>query len=127
MTVWSAMNARIGYFTEKTAWEYCNPLVIMAAVCTFLFFKRIKMKNSRLINSLAKGIFTVYLIHGIFITHIGVENFVNKNMLYLLLHMALSSALIYFACWIIYLVYTKFEKVVFGFINKKYKLSLIEI
>lgn len=127
MTIWSVINDSIGYFTEKTAWEYCNPLVIMSAVCAFLLFKRINIKNSKLINSLAKGSFTVFLLHGIFITHIGVENFVNKNILYLLLHMALTSALIYFVCWIVYLIYSKFEKVVFGFIKKKFKLSVIEI
>ena len=127
MTIWSGINDRIGYFTEKTAWEYCNPLVIMSAVCAFLLFKRIKIKNSKFINSLAKGSFTVYLIHGIFITHIGIEGFVNKNIFILLLHMALSSALIYFVCWIIYLVYSKFEKIAFGFIKEKIKLPLIEI
>ena len=127
MTIWSVINDSIGYFTEKTAWEYCNPLVIMSAVCAFLLFKRIKIKNSKFINSLAKGSFTVYLIHINLVTHVGVKFFVNKNILYLLLHMVLSSALIYFVCWIVYLIYSKLEKVVFGFIKKKYKLSVIEI
>ena len=127
MTVWSALNDRIGYFTEKTAWEYCNPLVIVSAVCIFLLFKRINIKNSKLINSLAKGSFTVYLIHINLVTHVGVKLFVNKNIFFLLLHMALSSALIYFVCWIIYLVYSKFEKVAFGYIKKKIQLPLIEI
>lgn len=127
MTVWSAMNDRIGYFTEKTAWEYCNPVVIMSAVCAFLLFKRINIRNSKFINSLAKGSFTVFLLHGIFITHIGVESFVNKNIFILLLHTVLSSVLIYFVCWIVYLIYSKFEKVAFGYIKKKIKLPLIEI
>lgn len=127
MTIWSVINDSIGYFTEKTAWEYCNPLVIMSAVCAFLLFKRIKIKNSKFINSLAKGSFTVYLIHGIFITHIGIEGFVNKNIFILLFHMVLSSSLIYIVCWIVYLIYSKFEKVAFGFIKKKLQLPLIEI
>lgn len=55
MTLWSAINDKIGYFTEKTAWEYCNPLVIVVAICAFLLFKRINIKNRRFINSLAKG------------------------------------------------------------------------
>ena len=127
MTIWSAMNDRIGYFTEKTAWEYCNPLVFMLAVCAFLLFKRINIKNSKFINSLAKGSFTVYLIHVNLVTHLGVKLFVNNNIFILILHMALSSVLIYFVCWIIYLVYAKFEKVAFGFIKEKIKLPLIEI
>lgn len=127
MTIWTAMNDKIGYFTEKTAWEYCNPLVIMSAVCIFLLFKRINIKNSKLINSLAKGSFTVYLIHINLVTHVGVKLFINNNIFILILHMALSSVLIYFVCWIMYLIYSKFEKVVFDFIKKKYKLSVIEI
>lgn len=127
MTIWSAMNDRIGYFTEKTAWEYCNPLVIMSAVYAFLLFKRINIKNSKLINSLAKGSFTVYLLHINLVTHVGVKLFVNNNIIFLILHMALSSVLIYFVCWIVYLIYSKFEKVVFCFIKKKYKLSVLEI
>lgn len=39
MTVWSAINDRIGFFTEKTTWEYCSPLVIMVAVCVSIVQK----------------------------------------------------------------------------------------
>ena len=127
MTVWSVINDRIGYFTEKTAWEYCNPIVITAAVCAFILFKNIKIKNSRLINSLAKGSFTVYLLHINLVTHIRVDYFVNKNIFFLLLHMIISSVLIYLVCWIVYYVYTKIEKVVFDFLKKKCKLPLLEI
>lgn len=127
MTIWSVINDRIGCFTEKTAWEYCNPLVIMLAVCAFLLFKRIKIKNSKIVNSLAMGSFTAYLIHINLVTHVGVKLFVNNNIFILILHMALSSALIYFVCWIVYLIYSKLEKAAFGYIKKKIKLPLIEI
>lgn len=127
MTVWSALNDRIGYFTEKTAWEYCNPLVIMSAVCAFLLFQRIKIKNSKLINSLAKGSFTVYLLHERFIKHIGVEKFVNYNVFLLISHMVISSVLIYLGCWVVYLLYAKFEKAVFGIIKRNCKLPSLEI
>lgn len=127
ITIWSVMNDIIGYYTEKTAWEYCNPLVIMSAVCSFLLFKRIKMGYSKIINLLAKGSFTVYLIHGILITRIGVEGYVNKNIFIVALHMILSSALIYFVCWVVYLIYSKLEKVAFGFIKEKLYIPLIEI
>lgn len=127
MTVWSVINDRIGYFTEKTAWEYCNPLVITTAICAFLMFKRIKIKNNKLINSLAKGSFTVYLLHINLVTHLQIDYFVNENIFLLLLHMILSSALIYLVCWIVYLVYQLFEKVVFGFLKGKCKLSILEI
>lgn len=127
MTVWSAINDGIGYFTEKTAWEYCNPIVITTAICVFILFKRIKIKNNKMINSLAKGSFTVYLLHINLVTHIGVKSFVNKNIFLLLLHMTVSSALIYFICWVVYLVYAKLETAVFGILKKRIKLPSLEI
>lgn len=127
MTIWSAINDSIGYYTEKSAWEYCNPIVIITASCAFLLFKRIKINNNKLINSLAKGSFTVYLLHINIVTHIGVESFVNNNLFLLLLHMTVSSVLIYFVCWVVYLVYAKLETAVFGFLKKRCKLPLLEI
>ena len=127
MTVWSAINDGIGYFTEKTAWEYCNPMVIATAICVFLLFKRIKINNNKMINSLGKGSFTVYLLHINLVTHIGVKSFVNKNVFLLLLHMAVSSTLIYLVCWVVYLVYAKLETAVFGILKKRFKLPLLEI
>lgn len=93
----------------------------------FLLFKRIKIKNSRPINLLAKGSFTVYLLHGVFVSQVGIEYFVNKNIFFLFLHMTVSFVLIYLVCWIVYLVYAKFEKAVFGFLKKKCKLPILEI
>lgn len=127
MTLWSVINDRVGYYTEKTAWEYCNPLVIAVGICAFLLFKRLKIKNNKIINSLAKGSFTVYLLNINLVTHMGVSNFVNKNIFVLLLHMMASSVLIYLVCWVVYLVYDKFEKAVFGLLKKKCKLPILEI
>ena len=127
MTIWSAINDKVGYYTEKTAWEYCNPMGIMEAVCFFLLFKRFKINNNKLINSLAKGSFSVYLLHINFIAHIGIGNYVNRNILLLLFHMIISSALIYLVCWGVYFVYARFEKTVFGFLQRKCKLPVLEI
>lgn len=127
MTIWSVINDRVGYYTEKSAWEYCNPFVIMTGVCAFLLFRKIQIKNNKLINSLAKGSFTVYLLHINLVTHIGVKMFVNNNIFVLILHMVLSSTGIYLTCWLVYLIYGRFEKAVFGFLKEKCKLPLLEI
>lgn len=37
MTVWARINDYTGYAVERSAWEYCNPLVIASAVLVFLF------------------------------------------------------------------------------------------
>lgn len=127
MTIWSVINDRVGYYTEKSAWEYCNPFVIMTGACAFLLFRKIQIKNNKLINSLAKGSFTVYLLHINLITHIGIKMVVNKNIFFIILHMTISSAAIYLTCWLVYLIYCRFEKTVFGFLKEKFKLSVLEV
>lgn len=127
MTIWSVINDRVGYYTEKTAWEYCNPFVIMTGVCAVLLFRKIQIKNNKLINSLAKGSFTVYLLHSSFITHVDIEKFVNKNIFLLIAHMVISAVLIYLICWVGYLLYAKFEKAVFGVLKRNCKLPSLEI
>lgn len=57
----------------------------------------------------------------------GIEYFVNKNIFVLLLHMIASSVLIYLVCWVVYLVYDKFEKALFGLLKIKRKLPILEI
>ena len=32
LTAWAVWNDRIGFYTERSAWEYCNPIVILSAV-----------------------------------------------------------------------------------------------
>lgn len=69
----------------------------------------------------------IYLMHINLVANVGVKLFVNNNILRLILHMAVASVVIYLLCWMVYLVYAKFEKVVFDFLKKKCKLPLIEI
>jgi hypothetical protein len=118
LTVWAVINDKIGFSTEKSAWEYCNPLVIISAFCFFLLFKRIKMNPSGVINSLAKGAFTVYLLHINFVTHIGIDRYASGNFILMLIHMICSSVLIYIICWCIYVVYSMFEKFIFSKLKK---------
>lgn len=122
LTCWSVINDRIGYNIEKSAWEYCNPLVIISAVCAFLMFHKIKVKKSKVINSLAKGSFTVYLLHINLVTHVGVKSVVNLSILLLIGHMIVSAVLIYLICWFLYLIYVKFEERVFSPLQVKHKL-----
>ena len=74
MTVWAAWN-------RNTAWEYCNPLVILTAVLTFLLFDQLKICDSKYINHLAKGTFSVFLLHGVFLRYLSVDIFVAGNRL----------------------------------------------
>lgn len=126
MTVWSLINDMVGYYVEKSAWEYCNPLVILTGGCFFLLFKRINIKKSKSINSLAKGSFTVYLLHINLVTHINIVKFINRNIIILIFHMVCSVVMIYISCWCVYYVYSKIENIVFSKIKRMVKLPILE-
>lgn len=115
--LWACFNDYTGYFTERSAWEYCNPLVITNAVILFKIFKTLKIKPNKKINDLAKGTFTVFLVHSLFIGKIGISMIVVLNPFIMLIHMIISSICIYGVCWLIYKIY---EKVT----NPLYKLLL---
>lgn len=46
------------------AYSYSNPLVIIGALYIFLFFEKLKVRQSKLINWLGASCFAVYLFHG---------------------------------------------------------------
>ncbi len=102
---WSLLNNHMTRFASRSAYEYCNPLVICSAATLFLLFRRMQIKPNRIINSLAKGSFTVYLLHGVLLQFLRIEKFVNKNPLIYLLHVLLGAALIYLVCWTVYVCY----------------------
>lgn len=43
-------------------WSYSNPIVILSAICLFLFFRSISF-HSRIVNFIAKGTLAVYVLH----------------------------------------------------------------
>ncbi len=95
-----------GVYQANIAWEYCNPIVILLAVLTFLAFQRLKIRNSRLINELARGSFTVFLLHGAVQRFLHIEKYVTSHVLLMLAHMLVSSLGIYLLCWVAYKLYS---------------------
>lgn len=119
ITGWAFLNERMTVFTERSAWEYCNPLVIAEAVIIFLLLKNMSPFYSKIINNLAKGSFTVFLLQNTFIRKLHIEKYINGNVLLLLIHLLLNCAIIYFICWIIYVIYTSITKPIFKMLEKK--------
>ena len=39
--VWARVNDKTGFYTERSAWEYCNPVVIGEAILLFCLFSKI--------------------------------------------------------------------------------------
>lgn len=123
LVIWACINDKIGYGVERSAWEYCNPVVIFIAVEYFLLFKQIRIENGKMIkiiNSLAKGAFSVYLLHFHFLSHIGIEKFIAGNLLIMMFHIIASVIVIYFACWCVNEIYERVTYPIYNLLNKKF-------
>lgn len=107
LTVWAFINDKTGFSTERSAWEYCNPLVIYMAIEIFRLFSNIDIGQRRFINWFAEASFTVYLLHNKFLKFLRIPQFVLKTPIIMLLHILISVLLIYAVCVVIYYAYSK--------------------
>ncbi len=97
VTVWQVV-------IPASARAYSNPLTILMAVCIFIIFSRIQLQ-SKLVNFLAKGTFSCYILHDVFLPHIGVEHVIHGNPMILIGHIfacAIGIYLISFAIGFLY-------------------------
>lgn len=123
ITGWSLFNDYTGYFVEKSALEYCNPIVITNAAVILIIFMKINIPTNIIINNLAKASFMVFLLHDIFVKKLSIESFVNKNSLIMMLHIIVSVCIIYSICWIIWLLYNRVEKYTLKKLESKINLN----
>lgn len=100
LTLDTALMTAWGHFAEPTAYEYCNPFIIIQAVVIFLIFNGVVIKQSNIINVLASEAFSVFLLHDILIRHVAIEEFVKSSPLVMCGHIAISVCLIYVVCFI---------------------------
>ena len=127
LTFWALLNDFTGYYNERSAWEYCNPLLIIETVIIFLLFRRIKIGSISFINNMSRGAFSVFLIHDLFIRHIGIEKFVQVNSILMIFHILCSAIILYVIGWLIYLIYDFVMKPFYKKLYKVIKLPVIEI
>lgn len=125
--VWSRANDFIGYFTEKSAYEYCNPIVIFMAISLFIVFAKTDLGVRKWINQLARGTFTVYLTHGFFIRHVGIERFVQGNVFLMLFHIMLVAFGLYLIGYICFVLYDLITRPIWGVVENRIKIAKIEI
>jgi len=95
---------KMGYDAIIT-WNYYNPLLVLLSACWIILFKSIHLK-SRIINELAKGAFTCFLIHGFFIQYLKIEDFINAQPWILVIHMLVSAVCLYLIAYVVYKVYS---------------------
>lgn len=101
------------------AWAYSNPFVILCA-CFALLIALGRPFQSKLINRLAAGAFTCFLLHDLFIHHIGIEKAATSSLPILLAHVILSAIGIYLVCWFAYWVWDLVTKPLFRFAEKRF-------
>lgn len=104
-------------YCPSVARAYSNPLVILMAVFVFRLFSHVYIQ-SKVINTLAKGTFTCFLLHDFFLPHIGIAKVVNGSLPVLLGHIALSIPLIFLVCWVAWFVYDLVSRPVFRLLEK---------
>lgn len=109
------------------AFSYCSPLIIIEAAAAFMIFKQMHLRQNRIINGLAKGTFTVYLLNNIFLTHIEIEHFVQANIGIMFLHIIGAVVMIYLVCWCVYFVYNLIMGSVWAWVKPRIKLPDIGI
>lgn len=123
ITIWSLVNDYIGYNIEKSALEYCNPLIIINAGIIFTVFKKMNLKNNKIINNLAKSCFMIYLVHDIFLININIQKFVNNNIFIMLIHIIMVTIIIYIISYIINILYESVSKKILKKLEKKINLT----
>lgn len=69
----------LGIDISNTIYAYTNPFTIIAALYLLLFFSKINIKNSRIVNMLAAGSFAVYLIH----SQVDIRPLFNRAVLFI--------------------------------------------
>ena len=126
MMAWARVNDKIGFLTERSAWEYCNPLVIAEAAIIFCLFQKNDIGTNKVINKLAEGVFTVFLLHHIFLPYLKIERFVTGNPAIMVLHVIGSVVAIYIVCWVVHLLYHLIADPIFKALSAKVNLPIID-
>lgn len=127
LIAWARVNDVTGYLAERTAWDYCNPVVILESVVILILFTRIDIGTIRLVNTIAKACFTVYLLHPAMLPFVPVAAIVNENPAIMLLKIFAYSAAIFAASWLFYLGYSFVTDPVFRLLRKNKRLPLIGV
>ena len=126
LVAWARINDKTGYLAERTAWDYCNPVVIIEAAIIFVLFTRLNIGTVKPVNILAKACFTTFLVHPALIRFIPIEAIVTGNTVLMLLKILVYVAAVYAVSWIVYIVYSAVTGPVFRALRKRFEIPLID-
>lgn len=92
-----------------------------------MLFRKLPIKDSPLINQIAKASLTVYLLHKTFVVRTGVKYFVTGPAAKMVLHILAVAVGIYAVCFVVYVVWSKLTKPIFSFVFDKLKIPDIKL
>lgn len=109
--------------------EYLSPFVICQAAAIICFFSsgKVRIRNSKLINRLAAGVYTVYLIHHVFYPYFHVEWVVNKPLYVLAAHLVICQITLFALSFAVYLMYDALAKPLFRMLWARVKVPEINL
>ena len=100
-----AIGEELLHFRRIASWGYNNPFVIAMAAFTFLLFREMTFQN-RVINELAKAVFTCYLFHEFFFRFCFIEKIVTDgSLLILILHQFGCVIVLFLSSYVAYKIY----------------------
>lgn len=107
------------------AWEYCNPLVILSAAAALLLCKDLQVPHGRMLGSLSKATFAVYLLNPVLILlFVDTQTAVWGSGVGMLANIALSCAGICLFGWGMQLLYDRLTQPVVHLVQKKWDMTL---
>lgn len=94
----------LNFANGDTAFNYNNPLVIIIAAIILMLFLKMNFEN-KIINELAKGTFTCFLIHNLFFRFAYIEKVIGTNVFFVFLHMIAVGVVFYLISYLVYKIY----------------------
>ncbi len=123
LTVWSVLNDYTGFFSTKSALEYCNPIIILNAIIVFLLFNKINLK-SKAINELATASLTVFLCHNLFVRVEVTKVFVQLTPALMAICILAYATFLYALLYIAHKAYLVLKNVIFKRLENKFDLKI---
>ena len=117
LTIWAFVNDKTGFINERSAWEYCNPFLIVEAILIFKVFRQMTIKSlvlKKLILLTAQNVFGVFLLHTHFFKFFPAEKLNITNGIVLWGKILGISVLMFVICSVITYTYV----IVMGPIHK---------
>lgn len=102
------------------AWSYHDPLVIIAAIAIFCLFRQFRFR-SKVINYLANGAFSCFLLHMVFLPKYHIEKAVSGTPLQLLGHILFCAVSVYLMCFVVHVVYSLLTKPLISLVSKLFQ------